>query len=794
MIRLRTLGSVDLRAADGAQIPGVLRQPKRLALLIYLALGGPGFQRRDRILATFWPESDEKSARGALAQAVFQLRAALGKEVIVNRGDDEMAVDASALWCDVVAFEDALERGRPDEAMGVYAGELLPSFTLAESPGFEDWLADRRSALTGGAATACGELSLQAQEREDLRAALQWARRAVAIDRFSEPAHQRLIALLDHMGDRAAALRAFEDLRELLAAEFDAEPAAETIELIERVRTRAQSNGQAIAGSMPFRSAVTSTLSAPFRERRRILLAGISGALIIAALAWGAVAIRQPEPYTPPADHVAVLFFNDESPNHDLGYLAESLTSTLIDQLGQVRKLQVISQNGVRSFRDRSVRLDSIARQLDVGTLVGGSVTRSGDHLRVTVEMIDGATGIVRKSRRVERPNGELFALLDDISNEVSGFLRVAVGQEVKVREWRAQTRDVEAWRSLQQAEYLRGLATERAAAGEELEAASVLASADSLAERALSLDRHFVSALVSRGEIAEWRAWLSVTMEEPPAPDRWLRQAAEFANAAIAADMRSSAAFELRGTVAQAASLLGIGGPAASDSLLFAAEQDLRTAIRLGGERPRAESALSAVLYLQGKYKEARRVALRALEADAYLRDANQIANRLFQTSFEIGDDAEAGHWCDEVRRRMAGQWPAAWCDLMLLGWSQEGSHDPRKALHLLETFGPAETAPLRAAMAPRLTMLSAAVVARAGMKDSANAMLARARAAAPKDIELLHLEAAARIVMAEDERALSLLHDYLRQNPAARARIVNSRLFVRVRDRLSQDRRSLH
>ena len=65
--RLRTLGCVELNDADGKQILQVLRQPKRLALLTYLALARPyGFQRRDRILLLFWPDSDEERARAAL--------------------------------------------------------------------------------------------------------------------------------------------------------------------------------------------------------------------------------------------------------------------------------------------------------------------------------------------------------------------------------------------------------------------------------------------------------------------------------------------------------------------------------------------------------------------------------------------------------------------------------------------------------------------------------------------------------------------------------------------------------
>ena len=87
MIRLQTLGSLDLRAADGRSLHEILRQPKRLALLAYLAIEKPGqFHRRDHLLGLFWPEQDLKGGRAALTQSVHKLRQALGKDVIVNRG------------------------------------------------------------------------------------------------------------------------------------------------------------------------------------------------------------------------------------------------------------------------------------------------------------------------------------------------------------------------------------------------------------------------------------------------------------------------------------------------------------------------------------------------------------------------------------------------------------------------------------------------------------------------------------------------------------------------------------
>src|SRR5512144_517104 len=79
MIYLRTLGGLDLRDADGRELRPVIGQPKRFALLAYLAQAGhQGFRRRDTITALFWPELDQEHARGALRQALRFLRRELG--------------------------------------------------------------------------------------------------------------------------------------------------------------------------------------------------------------------------------------------------------------------------------------------------------------------------------------------------------------------------------------------------------------------------------------------------------------------------------------------------------------------------------------------------------------------------------------------------------------------------------------------------------------------------------------------------------------------------------------------
>lgn len=782
MIRLRTLGSVDLCAADGSHVQSVLRQPKRLAVLIYLAAAGPVFHRRDRLLALFWPESDEERARGALNQQVFQLRHALGKDIVVNRGDDELGLGAGTMDCDVCQFNEHIRAGRDAEAMALYGGELLPNFVIDDAPDFTQWLDEERTRVNAAAALACQRLSEEAELAADLATALEWARRAISIQPLSEPNHQRLMVLLDRSGDRAAALSAFEDLRALLRAEFEAEPSAETLELLRAIRERdeAQTNGW---HSPVIRPVAPPALRPGGARARRAFTTAAVLAVALGATVWTALIVREPGEYRPPADRLAVLYFNDESAGRELGYLAEGLTSTLIDELGQVKQLQVISQNGVRPFRGNPVGLDSIARQLDVGTIVGGSVSRSRDRVRVTVELTDGATGLVVRSKQLERPVGELFALLDDVSNEVSAFLRVALGEEIRLRQRQAETRSQQAWELYQRAEVRRAYADSVEKTGGLGVAMAELERADSLLAAAARLDEEWPAPLVLRGRVAERRGWMSFMAERPRRHDYWFSLAGELADRAVDLDERNASAYEVRGSVGFATWMLATALGSSPDSLLGRAESDLQMALSLDPDLPRAESSLSGLLFVQGRYEEARRAARRALEADAYLTDANEIANRLFTASFEVGDDVEAGLWCDEVRRRQANQWPAAYCDLILLGWSSTGTPDPRKALLLLETAGSEDSPQMREAMRPRLMVLTAAVLARAGRQDSARAVLRRATSAAPHDIELLYLEAGVRLLLSEPDQALRLLREYWRVNPSAKARIVNGRMFRPLR-----------
>jgi len=239
MIELRMLGRLGLTAADGREVRTLLGQPRRFALLAYLAAATPlGFHRRDSLLVLFWPELDQEHARTALRQALRVLRSALGSGVVVGRGDEDLGLDFGQVWSDVGAFEQAIAAGEPLEAMDLYRGPLLEGFFISDAPDFERWLETARARLQDAASRAARALVEQCESRGNLTTAAHWARRAVALTPHDEALLRRLIALLDRHGDRAGALEAYEAFTLKLAEEYAAEPAAETQALVAAVRAR----------------------------------------------------------------------------------------------------------------------------------------------------------------------------------------------------------------------------------------------------------------------------------------------------------------------------------------------------------------------------------------------------------------------------------------------------------------------------------------------------------------------------------------------------------------------------
>ena len=204
MIEFRTLGTVSLRGRDGASLDTPVSGSKRLALLAYLALARPrGLHRRDTLLPLLYPDSDQKRGRGALRNLLHQIRASLGADVIVSRGSEEIGIAEGALWCDALAFEQALKGGEHRRALELYGGDLLEGFHAPDvAPGFEHWLDDERTRLRSMATEAAWTLADEQEASGTLSGAIHWGHRAVSLAPLDEAAFQRLLRLLERAGDR----------------------------------------------------------------------------------------------------------------------------------------------------------------------------------------------------------------------------------------------------------------------------------------------------------------------------------------------------------------------------------------------------------------------------------------------------------------------------------------------------------------------------------------------------------------------------------------------------------------
>lgn len=118
---------------------------------------------------------------------------------------------------------------------------------------------------------------------------------------------------------------------------------------------------------------------------------------------------------------VAVLDFDNLSHDTSDTYLSEGLTEELTSQLGQLERLRVASRTAVSRLRDPShMPLADISRALNVAYLVDGSVRRSGQHLRVTVELLRAATGAQVWSNQYDRSEQDLLAIQEAVANAVA--------------------------------------------------------------------------------------------------------------------------------------------------------------------------------------------------------------------------------------------------------------------------------------------------------------------------------------------------------------------------------------
>ncbi len=211
---------------------------------------------------------------------------------------------------------------------------------------------------------------------------------------------------------------------------------------------RAEANVAREAGTLVQVRVDETTPPLPFNEIQCVDLAGWSGeatapgwrkvADSVAALAGGEAAAqpaargRRDTPAAARKLSVCVLPFENMSGDPEQEYFSDGISEDIITDLSKVSALEVTARNTAFTFKGKAVRVPDVARELGVSHVLEGSVRKAGARVRISAQLIDGATGNHVWADRYDRDLTDIFALQDEISEAIVSALRVKLAPAEK--------------------------------------------------------------------------------------------------------------------------------------------------------------------------------------------------------------------------------------------------------------------------------------------------------------------------------------------------------------------------
>jgi len=143
---------------------------------------------------------------------------------------------------------------------------------------------------------------------------------------------------------------------------------------------------------------------------------------------------------------IAVLPFVDMSPNNDQEYFCDGMAEEIINALSHIADLQVVARTSAFSFKGKNMDIREIGKKLNVEAILEGSVRKSGDHLRVTAQLINIEDGYHIWSEKYERKLADIFSIQDEISLIIVEKLKIKLLENEKVRLTKHHTENIQAY------------------------------------------------------------------------------------------------------------------------------------------------------------------------------------------------------------------------------------------------------------------------------------------------------------------------------------------------------------
>ena len=224
----------------------------------------------------------------------------------------------------------------------------------------------------------------------------------------------------------------------------------------------------------------------------------------------------------PEKPSIAVLPFVNMSGDPEQEYFSDGITEEIITALSKTSKLFVIARHSTFAYKDKPVKVQQVAEELGVKYVLGGSVRKSEDRLRIAAQLIDALTGHHLWAERYDRTVKDILAVQDEIAKDIITALQVELTEGEQARVYARGTDNLEAYLKVMEATWLGQQSTKEGAI-----------KARQLAKGAIALDSNYALAYNVLGYTHILDIWLGLSKS----PKESIKRAIELHKKAIAMD-----------------------------------------------------------------------------------------------------------------------------------------------------------------------------------------------------------------------------------------------------------------
>lgn len=379
-LTLKLLGGFEARTDRAERLATPTRKGR--ALLAVLATS-PDMRRSREYLATLlWERSADAQARASLRQTLSEVRRALGADIdeILDADADSVWLDSGRVSSDVAKFErlaESSDKNHIEAAMGVWSGEFLDGFNIRSAELFQEWLTAERVRLHGLWLKVADKFLEQTIILGQTERGIEIARRVLDSDPLREPTYRALMRLMAATGNRAGALEQYEQCRTLFKQELGISPDVETETLAEKIRAGTPQASQFEAGA------------------------------------------REQVPHPSGKPTLAIKPFENISSDPEQDYFAEGLTQDITIALVKIPGLILFMDESPSYQKSRQMTVGDIGHRFGAQYVLKGGVRKVDDRVRVNAELVDSSTGRHVWAERFDRELSDLFAIQDEITEEI---------------------------------------------------------------------------------------------------------------------------------------------------------------------------------------------------------------------------------------------------------------------------------------------------------------------------------------------------------------------------------------